>query len=102
MIEHIKDEWWFKEYRLSDGSYIDRHGDVGYVKSGKLHRDDGPAIERVNGNKFWYKNGKRHREDGPAVEYYYGKMEWWVDDEECTEEDYKDAVFAYKINRLFQ
>lgn len=34
---------------------------------GKLHRDDGPAIEHINGTKEWYINGELHREDGPAV-----------------------------------
>jgi hypothetical protein len=33
-----------------------------------LHREDGPACEWANGDKFWYKNGKLHREDGFAFE----------------------------------
>jgi hypothetical protein len=69
-------------------------GDVVYTNDdGKLHREDGPAVEcqdgyqawyingvyhRVGGPavirlidpaKMWYKNGKRHRNDGPAVEW---------------------------------
>ncbi len=64
---------------LSDGSYIDRRGDVGYVKSGKLHREDGPAVEFSYGAKYWYRNGKMHREDGPAVECNDGRKEWWID-----------------------
>lgn len=37
-----------------------------------LHNDNGPAIERANGERLWYKSGKLHREDGPAVESYLG------------------------------
>lgn len=42
---------------------------IAWYKNGKLHREDGPAIEWKNGNKEWYKNGKPHRIDGPALEY---------------------------------
>ncbi|MDP2696082.1 MAG: hypothetical protein Q8O87_02405, partial [bacterium] len=44
----------------------------------KLHREDGPAIERVGGDKDWFINGKRHREDGPAVEYADGTKHWYI------------------------
>ena len=44
------------------------------------HREDGPAIEDVEGNKEWWVNGKLHRLDGPAVEYSDGVKEWWVND----------------------
>ena len=36
--------------------------------NGKLHREDGPAIEEVNGDKAWFLDGLRHRENGPAIE----------------------------------
>jgi len=46
-----------------------------------LHREDGPAIEWANGDKFWYLNGKCHREDGPACEYANGNKSWWLNNE---------------------
>lgn len=45
---------------------------------GDFHREDGPALEYVNGDKFWYLNGKMHREDGPAVAYADGDKEWYL------------------------
>lgn len=33
-----------------------------------LHRDDGPAVERLDGSREWWFLGRRHREDGPASE----------------------------------
>ena len=45
--------------------------------NGKMHRDNGPAIEGNDGYKAWYIHGKRHREDGPAIEYSNGGKEWW-------------------------
>jgi hypothetical protein len=35
-------------------------------KGGELHREDGPAVEYLDGSKEWWINGKLHREDGPA------------------------------------
>ncbi len=79
MTKHIKAEWYMNEHNLPDGSYINRSGSVGYIKNGKRHRDDGPAIECANGDKWWYKSGELHREDGPAIEHANGDKEWWID-----------------------
>ena len=56
--------------------------------NGKYHREDGPACEWSNGDKYWYKNGNYHREDGPACEYSNGQKEWWIEDEEFSEEEF--------------
>ena len=45
------------------------------------HREDGPAIEDVDGNKEWFLNGARHRLDGPAVVYPGGFGLWYVNGE---------------------
>jgi hypothetical protein len=44
-----------------------------------LHREDGPAVERINGAKYWYINGFCHREDGPAVEWANGEKSWYIE-----------------------
>ena len=59
-----------------------------YNSKGKLHREDGPAVEYSNGDKFWYLNGKLHREDGPAREWYNGNKEWWLNDKKLTEAEF--------------
>ena len=41
-----------------------------YNSKGMRHREDGPAEEYTNGDKFWWKNGKLHREDGPSFHPY--------------------------------
>ena len=46
-----------------------------------LHREDGPAVEYLDGSKIWYLNGLRHREGGPAIEYYYGNKYWYLNGE---------------------
>ena len=59
---------------------IDEFGNIFYYnENNKLHREDGPAIEYVDGDKWWYKNEKLHREDGPAMEYD-GYKEYWYND----------------------
>lgn len=38
---------------------FDKDGNAYYYNAnGELHRLDGPAIERANGDRFWYVNGK--------------------------------------------
>jgi len=55
-------------------------------KDGKYHREDGPAVEYTNGDKFWYINGKRHREDGPAAEFDEGDKFWFLNGERHRED----------------
>ncbi len=39
-----------------------------YNEKNEFHREDGPALEFTNGNKYWYINGLKHRIDGPAAQ----------------------------------
>ena len=42
-----------------------------------------------DGTKIWYLNGKLHREDGPAVECADGNKYWYLNGEEVTKEEHK-------------
>ena len=53
---------------------------------GKLHREDGAAIEYADGSKQWYLHGKRHREDGPAIEWASGSKTWYLHDKRHRED----------------
>ena len=64
-------------------------GEKFWYLNGKIHREDGPAIERADGYKCWYLNGELHREDGPAVEYAGGEKSWFLNDKQVTEEEHK-------------
>ena len=68
------------EYKVK----VDDYGDRYWYLNGKLHREDGPAVECVGGTRFWYLNGKCHREDGPACEYTSGAREWYLNGKEYT------------------
>ena len=61
--------------------------------NGKLHREDGPAVEYDNGDKIWFLNCKLHREDGPAIEKSNGIIYWYLNGKEYTE-----AEFNVKMN----
>ena len=65
------------------------NGDKYWCLNGKLHREDGPAIEWYSGSKAWYLNVKRHREDGPAYEGADGTKEWWLSGKKVTEKEHK-------------
>jgi hypothetical protein len=46
---------------------IDTSGATMYMHDGLLHREDGPAVEYLNGDKEWRFNGRFHRLEGPAL-----------------------------------
>ena len=70
---------------------IDEHGKSYFSdkEMSVLHREDGPALEKVDGSMHWYNNGLLHRTDGPAMyipyEYFEnGKLtkkitKWYID-----------------------
>jgi hypothetical protein len=57
---------------------IDKRGNKCWWLNKKIHRVDGPAVERADGRKEWWLNGKRHRVDGPADEDADGSKCWWL------------------------
>lgn len=67
-------------------------GNKEWYLNGKLHREDGPAIEFADGDKYWYLNGSLHREDGPAIEHANGLKYWCLNDIEYSEEEYWNKV----------
>ena len=74
---------------------------VKYKVRGKLHREDGPAIEHTDGSKEWYRFWKFHRIDGPAREVANGNKEWWIFGELHREDgpavEYVDGYKAWWI-----
>ena len=44
----------------------------------------------------WRLNGKLHREDGPAIEYANGVKSWYLDDREYSESDYNKEMAKRK------
>ena len=43
----------------------------------------------ANGDKFWYQNDKLHRLDGPAIERVDGTKYWYLDGIPYTEEEFE-------------
>jgi hypothetical protein len=69
-----------------------------YNSKDQLHREDGPAVEWVDGTKYWYINGKLHREDGPAIEcadgYKESKLQLWYHNNKLHREDGPAVEYA--------
>ena len=74
---------------------VNTDGTKGWYLNGKLHREDGPAMECAHGDKHWYLNGKRQRVDGPAIEWSGGGEAWYLNDEYLTEQEHKKATTKY-------
>ena len=72
----------------------DKDGNKWWSLNGKLHREDGPAIIRINGIKEYYIHNKRHRFDGPAwissVSSF--RNEWFINGKLVTDEIIKWAT----------
>ena len=65
------------------------NGDKVWLINDERHREDGPAFEGHIGDKSWWINGELHREDGPAIEWANGVKSWYLNDEEMTEEEHQ-------------
>ena len=70
-----------KYYYYKDGTTSSRYDD-----SKQLHRMDGPAVERADGEKHWYIDGRQHRTDGPAAEFSDGEKHWYIDGKQHRED----------------
>ena len=46
----------------------------------------------TSGTKKWYLNGKLHREDGPAIECVDGLKCWYLNGKELTEEEHRQQT----------
>ena len=89
------EKWWCQNDKLhrTDGPAIERtNGYKAWYQNGKPHRTDGPAIERADGHKEWYQNGERHRIDGPAIERTNGYKEWYLEGKELTEAEFNALI----------
>ena len=63
---------------MKNGMSVNENGTKSWYKDGKLHREDGPAVEYADGSKEWYIDGLLHREDGPAIEKANGDKMWYI------------------------
>lgn len=71
-------------------------GSVHWIKNGRHHREDGPALIYIDRSQEWYRDGKLHREDGPAVTWAIdGSHEWWLNDIE-----YEPTEWLLKVYEL--
>jgi hypothetical protein len=89
------DKAWYLNGKIhrEDGPAIEvANGGKSWYLNGKRHCEDGPAIEWANGEKYWYLNDKRHREDGPAIEVANGEKYWYLNDKQLTEAEHKAAT----------
>tara|TARA_R110000868_G_scaffold46524_1_gene153593 strand:- start:308 stop:499 length:192 start_codon:yes stop_codon:yes gene_type:complete len=49
------------------------------------------------GDKYWYLNDKLHRENGPAIERADGTKEWWYHDKQIHCKDNREFLRIVKL-----
>jgi len=93
-INTIGDKFYYSNKKLTklhreDGPAVEyANGDKYWSVNGKFHRENGPAAEYANGDKYWYVDGKLHRENGPAAELGNGSKYWYLNGEIVTEQEH--------------
>jgi hypothetical protein len=101
--------WVIKGTRIihrDDGPAVEfLNGEKRWYQHGVVHRDGGPAIEYANGDEAWYRNGKLHRKDGPARTFnIINKIEWHINGELHRDDgpaiEYQDSKSWYKFGVL--
>jgi hypothetical protein len=73
-----------------------KDGGKSWLFDGKLHREDGPAIECADGGKSWWLKGQRHREDGHAIEGKDGSKSWYLNNINYSEKDFHAEIARRK------
>jgi len=91
---NVAKDWYLNgKLHREDGPAVEyADGNNDWYLNGKLHREDGPAVEGSEGYKAWYLHGKQHREDGPAIECSDGYKAWYLNDVWYTEQEHKEAT----------
>jgi hypothetical protein len=80
---------------MKNGLFVDSGGTKIYYLNDNYHREDGPAIEYLNGGKSWYQNGEFHRLDGPAMEFSNGDKYWYFHGKEIdcsSQKEFEDKI----------
>jgi hypothetical protein len=93
-------------HRENAPALIKINGTKKWYRNGLLHREDGPAIETSDGYKYYYSDGKRSRVDGPAIIRPDGSYEWWFEDmvhrdnDEPAVKTQEGSLYYYRNNKL--
>ena len=62
-----------------------------------------PKLTIENDSKYWeLSNGKFHREDGPAIEYFDGDKFWYLNNVEYTEMGHKQEMRSRKLEKILK
>jgi hypothetical protein len=101
--EHVNGtKYWFYQGKLhrEDGPAVECfNGDKEWCFQGNWHRVDGPALEYANGDKTWYIHGKLHRFDGPAVEWI-NRNRWFFRGKNYTKKEYIKIISNLTILKV--
>lgn len=89
---------------VQDGKYTKIiHPFVTYwYYDGKLHRENGPAIEWNDGTQIWFNHGRKHRLDGPANISSITGIRWYIEGIEYTKQEFYKYLENKKLREKLQ
>ena len=105
------DEWFCNDNRHREGAPAVQYKDGSFVWyfRDKMHRLHEPALYYKGEKKEWHWHGMLHRTDGPAkIVYHHDTVdpdvpdnimhqEWYIMGEQCTEQQFKNAMFPERF-----
>lgn len=103
MIEDLE-RVYFRQFQWGE-MYVRKTKDGGFYP----HRVGGPAIIYTAGGQEWWVNSRRHREDGPAIEGVQGihmkamgrvSPSYFLFGEQISEAEYKSTPIADLILKI--
>lgn len=80
-VDSFGAKYWYRDRKRhrDNGPAVEcLNGHTEWWINGKLHRLDGPAVEKTDGTKIWFQNDQCHRLDGPAIEWDTGMFAWYL------------------------
>ena len=93
-----------KNEKMNDPDIPDREPDDRLTNNLKgWNLPGGDYLQVLDGShKAWLKNGKYHREDGPAIIYDDGTVEYWLNGKQVKSKDYNSPEFKKRWQKLLK
>lgn len=88
-----------KEIIFDDGYHELDSGAFFFIKEGKFHNLNGPAVRQPDGSVYYYVDGLLHREDGPAIESSSKENQYFIKGKLHRQDG--PAIESYKRKHYF-
>ncbi len=83
---------------IHDGCHVNKEGVKHYYLDGKLHRENGPAIEYPDNSPWWFINDEFRPEDEISLEQNTSSKFWYLNGQRI---DPKKAIEDFNLRQKY-